>query len=50
MVYFGAADQFPGVDQLNLRIANATTLQGLVKIRIRTEGIDANSVDLMFTM
>ena len=48
-VLFAGASQFPGVDQLNLRVANPPALGGAQKLRLIADGVAANEVDLEFT-
>ena len=48
VLYFGESPQFAGVDQINLRIANTTRLNGLQSLTIKTESAVSNKVDLLF--
>ena len=48
VLYSGASPQFPGVDQVNLRIRNFEGLAGRQQIRIRADEFDSDPVDVMF--
>lgn len=48
VVYSGAVPTYPGLDQMNLHLRGITGLTGLQSVRIQTDGVFSNSVDLQF--
>lgn len=48
VLYAGPAEGFPGVDQVNLRILSPPAFRGQQRLRMITDGRDANLVDLLF--
>jgi uncharacterized protein (TIGR03437 family) len=48
VLYAGPTQQFPGVDQVNLRIANPGSISGIQALRLSADGFEANLVSLLF--
>ena len=46
--YAGAQDQYPGLDQVNLRIKAPASLVGLQSLQLNADGVLSNSVTLEF--
>ncbi len=48
IVYFGQVPTYPGLDQVNLLIANPAALTGNQSLALQVDGISSNSVSLLF--
>jgi uncharacterized protein (TIGR03437 family) len=48
VLFVGPQPQFPGLDQVNLRIKDPVGLTGLQRVKLRVDGAFSNSVDLQF--
>ena len=48
VVYFGAQQQYPGLDQVNLMLNDVSRLTGHQSLVLQADGISSNMVDLLF--
>jgi uncharacterized protein (TIGR03437 family) len=48
VAYCGAVPAFPGLDQVNLLVANPSGISGRQTVLVTTDGFTSNSVDLLF--
>jgi uncharacterized protein (TIGR03437 family) len=48
VLYVGAQSQFPGLDQVNLRVKDTAGLRGQQSVRLTADGFSSNSVELLF--
>jgi uncharacterized protein (TIGR03437 family) len=46
VLYHGPQGQYPGLDQVNLELPSALAGRGVVNVRRRVEGVDANPVTI----